>query len=128
MTDFYTDNMLKYSSILFCLLISAIVYAQKQPTPQQLAAGKVLAKNCIDCHGTNKAVLADPLQGIRKIRTADYICNLMKNPMRFADENKTAKKAFAKRGLQMPPFPDLTKADIKAILDYFDSISINKKN
>lgn len=42
--------------------------------------------------------------------------------MVFADENKTAKKAFAKRGLQMPPFPDLSKADIKAILDYFDSL------
>ena len=120
--------MPKYLFILFCLFISAIVNAQKQPTPQQLATGKALAKNCIDCHGTNKAVLADPLQGIRKIRTADYIYNLMKNPMRFADENKTAKKAFAKRGLQMPPFPDLTKADIKAILDYFDSISTNKKN
>ena len=120
--------MLKYFSLLFCLLISAIVYTQKQPTPQQLANGKALAKSCIDCHGTNKAVLADPLQGIRKIRTADYIYNLMKNPMRFADENKTAKKVFTKRGLQMPPFPDLTKADIKAILDYFDSISNNKKN
>ena len=114
--------MLKYLLALFCLLTSALVYAQKKPTTQQLAIGKALAKNCIDCHGTNKAVLADPLQGIRKIRTANYIYALMKNPMRFADENKTAKKAFAKRGLQMPPFPDLTKADIKAILDYFDSM------
>ena len=112
--------------MLFCLLSSAIVYAQKQPTTQQLANGKALAKSCIDCHGTNKAVLADPLQGIRKIRTAGYIYNLMKNPMRFADENKTAKEAFAKRGLQMPPFPDLTKADIKAILDYFDSLPAKK--
>jgi cytochrome c553 len=114
--------MLKYLFILFCLLISTIMYAQKQPTTQQLANGKLLAKKCIDCHGTNKAVLADPLQGIRKIRSANYIYSLMQNPMRFADENKTAKKAFAKRGLQMPPFPDLSKADIKAILDYFDSL------
>ena len=110
--------------MLFCLLTSAIVYAQKQPTAQQLANGKALAKNCIDCHSTNKAVLADPLQGIRKIRTANYIYNLMKNPMRFAGENKTAKKVFAKRGLQMPAFPDLSKADIKAILDYFDSLPL----
>ncbi len=48
--------------------------------------------------------------------------------MRFADENKTAKKVFAKRGLQMPPFPNLTKDDIKAILNYFDSIPNNQKN
>ena len=102
--------------------------AQKKPSALELEKGKTLAKKCIDCHGTTTAILADPLYGIRKIRTADYIYNLMKNPMRFADENKTAKKVFTKRGLQMPPFPDLTKADIKAILDYFDSISTNKKN
>ena len=118
--------MLKYLLALSCILTSVIVYAQKQPTQQQLANGKALAKNCIDCHGTNKAVLADPLQGIRKIRTTNYIYALMKNPMRFADENKTAKKIFAKRGLQMPPFPDLSKADIKAILDYFDSLPAKK--
>ncbi len=120
--------MLKYLSIMFCLLISAIVHAQKLPTPQQIAKGKILAKNCIDCHGANNAALAGPLQGIRKTRTASYLYSLIKNPMRFADENKTAKKVFAKRGLQMPPFPDLSKADIKAILDYFDSIPDNKKN
>jgi mono/diheme cytochrome c family protein len=103
------------------------VYAQKRAAPQQPSDGKLLAKKCIDCHGTNKALLADPLQGIRKKRTASYIYSLMQNPMRFADENKTAKKVFAKRGLQMPPFADLSKADIKAILDYFDSLP-NTKN
>ena len=114
--------MLKYLLALSCILTSVLVYAQKKPTTQQLAIGKALAKNCIDCHGTNKVVLADPLQGIRKVRTANYIYELMKNPMRFADENKTAKKVFAKRGLQMPAFPNLSKNDIKAILDYFDSL------
>lgn len=117
--------MLKYLSIPFCLLISLIVYAQRQSTPQEPANGKLLAKKCIDCHGTNKAALADPLQGIRKKRTASYIYSLMQNPMRFADENKTAKKVFAKRGLQMPPFAELSKADIKAILDYFDKLPNN---
>jgi mono/diheme cytochrome c family protein len=116
--------MLKYPFIFFGLVISINAVAQKQPI--QNDRGKTLAKKCIDCHGTNKALLAGPLQGIRKIRTADYINSLMKNPMRFAEENKTAKKVFAKRGLQMPPFPDLTKDDIKAILDYFDSIPTKK--
>jgi len=118
--------MLKYLFILFCVVTSINTAAQKQPI--QTDRGKMLAKKCIDCHGTNKALLADPLQGIRKIRTADYIYSLMKNPMRFADENKTAKKVFAKRGLQMPPFPDLSRTDIKAILDYFDSIPAKQKN
>jgi cytochrome c553 len=117
--------MLKYLFILFGA-ISMNAATQKQIV--QIDKGKILAKKCIDCHGTNKAVLADPLQGIRKKRTADYIYSLMKNPMRFADENKTAKKAFAKRGLQMPPFPELSKDDIKAILDYFDSLAKKSKH
>jgi cytochrome c553 len=118
--------MLKYLFILFGLIISAETSAQKQPAKTE--KGKALAKKCIDCHNTNKDALADPLKRIRKIRTADYIYSLMKNPMRFADENKTAKKAFAKRGLQMPPFPELSKDDIKVILDYFDSIPKKQKN
>ena len=119
--------MLKYVPVLFCFILTAVVFAQKPPAALQPDKGKVLAKKCIDCHGTTKAVLADALPGIRKKRTADYIYKLLQNPMRFADENKTAKKVFAKRGLQMPPFTDLSKADIKAILDYFDSLPAEKK-
>jgi len=121
--------MKKHAAVLICMLWFAIsgATAQKKPGALELEKGKTLAKKCIDCHNSSTTALADPLKGIRKIRTADYIYTLMKNPMRFADKNKTAKKVFAKRGLQMPPFPDLSKEDIKAILDYFDSIP-NKKN
>lgn len=118
---------MKCLSILLCLSVSVFVYAQKKPAAQEIAKGKLLARQCIDCHASPGAVLAGPLKGIRKIRTADYIYSLMKNPMRFADENKTAKKVFAKRGLQMPPFPGLSKDDIKAILDYFDSLPATTK-
>jgi mono/diheme cytochrome c family protein len=124
-------NSLPYWPILLVLLLIIVTdaLAQKQPSLQQLEQGKLLAKKCIDCHGSNKTALADPLRGIRKIRTANYIYSLLKSPMQFADENKTAKKVFAKRGLQMPPFPDLSKAQIKLILDYLDSLpSVNAKN
>lgn len=121
--------MKKYVAVLFCMLLFIVknAGAQKKPTALELEKGKTLAKKCIDCHNSSTTALADPLRGIRKKRTANYIYSLMKNPMGFADENKTAKKVFAKRGLQMPPFPNLSKDDIKAILDYFDSIP-NKKN
>ena len=52
----------------------------------------------------------------------------MQNPMQFADVNKTAKKVFAKRGLQMQPFPTLSKDEINAILDYLDSLPYDEKN
>ena len=87
--------------------------AQKKPNAPELEKGKTLAKKCMDCHASPNATLADPLRGIRKKRTDDYIYNLVKNPMRYADENKTAKKVFSKKGLQMPPFPDLSKKDKK---------------
>ncbi len=120
--------MKKYLLFIIGLMLSIfpIAYAQKKKI--QFEKGKILAANCINCHGTTQAILADPLQGIRKKRSADYIYKLMKNPMRFADENKTAKKIFAKRGLQMPAFPALSKADINAILDYLDSLPYDPKN
>jgi cytochrome c553 len=120
--------MLKYLPVLLCFFAQALLFAQKRPTIIQIEKGKTLAKKCMDCHNDTATALADPLRGIRKIRTANYIYSLLKNPMQFAGENKIAKKAFAKRGLQMPPFPDLSKADIKAILDYFDSIPAYHEN
>jgi cytochrome c553 len=120
-------HMPGYLYIPFFVLTTVSLQAQQKPAMSQPEKGKLLAKPCMDCHASPGAALADPLKGIRKIRTAGYIYSLLKNPMVFADENKTAKKVFAKRGLQMPPFPNLSKEDIKAILDYFDSIP-NKKN
>jgi cytochrome c553 len=121
--------MIKAFILLYCFFAFSIPgSAQKQPNRQQLEKGKTLAKACITCHGTTTAVLADPLQRIRKVRTADYIYKLMQNPMRFADENKTAKKVFAIRGLQMPAFPNLSKDELKAIFDYLDSLPYDKKN
>ena len=52
----------------------------------------------------------------------------MQNPMKFADENAMARKVFAKRGLQMPAFAKLSKDDINAILDYYDSMPKATKN
>ena len=115
---------------IICFLISStiIAFSQKKPAKEQLEKGKTLAKNCINCHGTTTAVLAATLQRIRKMRTADYIYKLMQNPMKFADENATAGKVFAKRGLQMPAFAKLSKDDINAILDYYDSMLKATKN
>ena len=115
---------------IICFLNSfiGIAFSQKKPAKERLEKGKALAKNCINCHGTTTEVLADPLQRIRKVRTADYIYKLMQNPMKFADENATARKVFAKRGLQMPAFAKLSKDDINAILDYYDSMPKATKN
>ncbi len=118
--------MKKYLIVLTCALL--IEYAHAQNNNARLEKGKLLAANCTNCHGTTKAILADPLQRIRNIRSADYIYKLMKDPMKFANGNRTAKKVFAKRGLQMPAFPGLSKEDINAILDYLDSFPYDANN
>lgn len=120
--------MQRYLLIPFFILTAVLSQAQQSAAAARLEKGKLLAKPCIECHASPDATLGGPLRGIRKLRTADYIYSLLKNPMVFADENKIAKKAFAKRGLQMPPFPYLTKTELKAILDYFDSLPIEKTN
>lgn len=120
--------MKKIPCCIIALVLATFQIACAQKKNIQIEKGKLLAANCINCHGTTQAVLADPLQRIRKIRTTAYIYKLMKNPMRFAEENKTAKKVFSKRGLQMPAFPALSKTDINAILDYLDSLPYDPKN
>lgn len=110
---------------LFFVITGYLLFAGQKPQPKN---GKTLAKPCVECHASPGATLGGTLKGIRTIRSAAYLYNLLKNPMQFADKNKTAKKAFAKRGLQMPPFPDLSKSEIKAILDYFDSQPEDKTN
>ncbi len=120
--------MIRVPLFIICFFVLNLAAYSQKPNKQQLEKGKILAATCITCHGTTTAVLADPLQRIRKVRTADYIYKLMQNPMQFADKNKTAKKVFAKRGLQMPAFANLSKADINAIFDYLDSLPYDPKN
>jgi hypothetical protein len=71
--------MKKYVAVLICMLFFVLpdIAAQKKPTTPELEKGKTLAIKCIDCHASPGATLADPLRGIRKIRTADYIYGLL---------------------------------------------------
>lgn len=116
--------------ILFCfLLLSGFpAFTQKKPTKEQLKKGETLYISCIHCHGTTSGALADPLQRIRKVRSADYLYKLMQDPMKFAEENKTAKKVFEKRGLQMPSYDHLSREELKAIFDYLDSLPYDPEN
>jgi cytochrome c553 len=90
-------HMPRYLFIPFFLLTAVLVQAQQKPATALPEKGKALAKPCMNCHASPGAALADPLNGIRKIRTAGYIYSQLKNPMVFADENKTAKKGFCKK-------------------------------
>lgn len=118
------------TGIFLCFISVCCIpaFAQKKPSPEQLKKGETLYISCIHCHGTTTGALADPLQRIRKVRTADYLYKMMQDPMKFAAENKTAKKVFEKRGLQMPSYDHLSREELKAIFDYLDSLPYDRKN
>jgi len=121
--------MIKASIFFYFFSVYCVpALAQRKPTPEQLKKGEILYISCMHCHGTTTGALADPLQKIRKFRSARYLYKLMQDPMKFADENKTAKKVFEKRGQQMPAFDYLSKEDIKAIFDYLDSLPYDPVN
>jgi mono/diheme cytochrome c family protein len=116
---------------IFLFFFSACInpaFAQKRTSPEQLKKGESLYISCIHCHGTTSGALAYPLQRIRKVRSADYLYKLMQDPMKFAGENKTAKKFFEKRGLQMPSYDHLSREELKAIFDYPDSLPYDPEN
>ena len=118
------------ASIFLCFISVCCnpAFAQRKRSPEQLKKGETLYISCIHCHGTTTGALADPLQRIRKVRTADYLYKMMQDPMKFAAENKTAKKVFEKRGLQMPSYDHLSSEELKAIFDYLDSLPYDRKN
>ncbi|MGB5008093.1 MAG: hypothetical protein WBO39_14230, partial [Ferruginibacter sp.] len=66
--------MVKLCILLAFLLVSGpTAFTQKKPSKEQLKKGETLYISCIHCHGTTTGALADPLQRIRKVRTADYL-------------------------------------------------------
>lgn len=55
--------MRKPTAALICILLLVLQHAaaQRHSILIELEKGQTLAKKCINCHGTNTAVLADPL-------------------------------------------------------------------
>ena len=111
------------------LILIPIIWllAFQQPNLKQIEKGRKLAKSCINCHGTIKGDMAWPLQRIRDYRTQEWLAKMVYNPAGFMYQNEEAAALFKGKSI-MQAFPQYSKNDINAILDYFDSLPYNPEN
>lgn len=107
-------------------LFILVAFQPKQPAKNQIERGKTLSKSCTNCHLVSRDFVGPPLKNIRQIRTKDWIYRYTQNPAKFVNENKQAKDLFKKYKSMMSGF-NITKKDIDAILDYFDSLPDDPK-
>ena len=85
---------------------------------------RLFKANCASCHKPLQSMTGPALHGIRKtIPKGDWIVNWVHNSTALAEsgdaEAKRVKEAYSH--VQMTAFPDLTKSEIEAILDYVDN-------
>lgn len=85
--------------------------------------GKVLFNNqCVVCHDIDQKKLAPPLRNITKLRTPEYIMNLLLNSVQMQKENVTV-KALLKQYNNLPmPDPAFNQAKARSMLEYLRSL------
>jgi len=85
--------------------------------------GKVIFNNqCVVCHDVDQKKLAPPLRNITKLRTPEYIMNLLLNSAQMQKENVTV-KALLKQYNNLPmPDPALNQAKARSMLEYLRSL------
>jgi len=113
----YRKNFNRVFAILFFFAIQAFtntIFAQN---------GEALFKaNCASCHRVDKDFTGPALKGARdREPDREWAYKWVGNVNTMVETDPYAKKLFAERGSKMTPFPQLTKAEIKAILDYADA-------
>lgn len=85
--------------------------------------GKAIFNNqCVVCHDIDQKKLAPPLRNITKLRTPEYIMNLLLNSAQMQKENVTV-KALLKQYNNLPmPDPALNQTKARSMLEYLRSL------
>ena len=113
-----------FNKILTASLFIVVSFSFSNAVTAQNGEGLFKA-NCASCHKPLEKMTGPALQGIRKtIPKGDWIVNWVHNSTAFAESGDAeAKRIKAEyNNVQMTSFPDLTKPEITAILDYVDSV------
>ncbi len=86
--------------------------------------GKELFKSCASCHRSDRDFTGPALKGALQRWGGDKkaMYAFIRNPMKSVHENAYAKKVFTKwNKTQMTAFPNLSEAEIDAIMKYCDN-------
>lgn len=90
---------------------------------------KLFESNCNSCHAPDKRLVAPPFQRLREVADTNWIVAFVKNNETLRAKGDIRANYIYKKfgGMLMSTFPDLTKADIIAILDYVDTYPYDDK-
>ena len=86
--------------------------------------GKTIFNNkCLACHDLDQAKVGPTLRNVTKVRTPEYIMNLLVNTIQMQKENATIKELIKKyNNIIMIP-PELNQQQARAVLEYLRSVA-----
>ncbi|MGL4346539.1 MAG: c-type cytochrome [Chitinophagaceae bacterium] len=94
---------------------------------EDVAKGEKLYNGlCLPCHGIDKKIVGPALGNIQKTRTIEWLTSFIKNSTEFAKTDTDAAAIIKEyNGMMMSPFPQLSNTDIKDMLAYIASKSVD---
>ena len=119
---------MKKSVFFFCIALYGTVFLlafRRKDTKLRAAGGHALfIANCSPCHGTNKAIVGPPFQGIRQDYPLAWIDAMVQNHDSFCNSAdiraQYIHKVWQSGGMSVAYH--LTDAEIISVLDYVDSM------
>lgn len=97
--------------------ISSVIVGPIDPT--MVKEGEALYNTkCIVCHKMNENMVGPALAGVTKIRTPEWIMNMILNPEEMTKKDETAQSLLKKYVTQMT-FQNLTEKEVRSMLEFF---------
>ena len=84
---------------------------------------KIFISKCIVCHEMDQKKVGPPLRNVTKVRTPEFIMNLLVNSVQMQKENSIIKDLLKKYNNVPMPDPAITQAQARTILEYLRSVS-----
>jgi cytochrome c551/c552 len=85
--------------------------------------GKVLFNSkCLLCHDLDQKKIGPPLRDITKIRTPEFIMNLLLNTVQMQQEDPVIKDLLVTYKIPMTP-PDFSNDQVRSVLEYLRSVA-----
>lgn len=88
---------------------------------------KIFEMKCTACHKLDERYVGPPIREITKIRTPEYIMNMILNPDEMVKKHPEVKKLLAEYLTPMT-FQNVSEEDARAILEYFRLIAQENKS
>ena len=115
---------------LFFLLLVALVSINANANPPVEEGKAIFTTRCASCHNVNKLVVGPALAGVDKRHSMDWIVNFVQSSQTLIKNgDKKATELFAKfNNIPMPDHKDLTAENIKNVVEYIKTSTVEETN